>query len=230
MTFRELINEVLIRLREDTIATDWSGNINDSTTVTDYQKVIGSLINDSKRNIESYHDWLILRETKEITTVSGTRNYNLDSGQEIKILDVVNQTDGQRLTQVSRQYMNSVMYPTTANGYPLYYSFRGSDSSNNLKIDLEPIPSTVHTLSFDMVKYQAELKTASTSLKLPDKPVILGAWARAIAERGEDGGTQTSVVAAEVAQSLSQAVMVDSGNTEYETDWYVSSNYQHNNR
>jgi hypothetical protein len=81
-----------------------------------------------------------------------------------------------------------------------------------------------------MVKYQAELKTASTSLKLPDKPVILGAWARAIAERGEDGGTQTSVVAAEVAQSLSQAVMVDSGNTEYETDWYVSSNYQHNNR
>jgi hypothetical protein len=230
MTFRELINEVLIRLREDTIATDWSGNINDSTTVTDYQKVIGSLINDSKRNIESYHDWLILRETVDISTVAGTRNYNLASGQEIKILDVVNQTDGQRLTQVSRQYMNSVMYPTTANGYPLYYSFRGSDSSNNLKIDLEPIPSTVHTLSFDMVKYQAELKTASTSLKLPDKPVILGAWARAIAERGEDGGTQTSVVAAEVAQSLSQAVMVDSGNTEYETDWYVSSNYQHNNR
>jgi hypothetical protein len=230
MTFRELINEVLIRLREDTIATDWSGNINDSTTVTDYQKVIGSLINDSKRNIESYHDWLILRETVDISTVAGTRNYNLSSGQEIKILDVVNQTDGQRLTQVSRQYMNSVMYPTTANGYPLYYSFRGSDSSNNLKIDLEPIPSAVHTLSFDMVKYQDELKTASTSLKLPDKPVILGAWARAIAERGEDGGTQTSVVAAEVAQSLSQAVMVDSGNTEYETDWYVSSNYQHNNR
>ena len=32
MTFRELINEVLIRLREDTIATDWSGNINDRIT------------------------------------------------------------------------------------------------------------------------------------------------------------------------------------------------------
>ena len=221
MTFRELINEVLIRLREDTIATDWSGNINDSTTVTDYQKVIGSLINDSKRNIESYHDWLILRETVDISTVSGTRNYNLASGQEIKILDVVNQTDGQRLSQVSRQYMNSVRYPTTANGYPLYYSFNGADSSNNLKIDLEPIPSAVHTLSFDMVKYQDELKTASTSLKLPDKPVILGAWARAIAERGEDGGTQTSVVAAEVAESLSQAIMLDNGNTEYETDWFI---------
>ena len=222
MTFRELINEVLIRLREDTIATDWSGNINDSTTVTDYQKVIGSLINDSKRNIESYHDWLILRETKEITTVSGTRNYNLDSGQEIKIVDVVNQTDGQRLKQASRQLMNSVRYPTNNSGYPIYYSFNGADSSNNLKIDLEPVPDTAHTLSFDMVKYQDELKTASTVLKIPDKVVIIGSWMRAVSERGEDGGTQSSVIAMEYKEVLNQAIILDSGNTQYESDWYVS--------
>ncbi len=221
MTFRELINEVLIRLREDTIATDWSGNINDSTTVTDYQKVIGSLINDSKRNIESYHDWLILRETKEITTVSGTRNYNLDSGQEIKIVDVVNQTDGQRLKQASRQLMNSVRYPTNNSGYPIYYSFNGADSSNNLKIDLEPIPDTAHTLSFDMVKYQDELKTASTVLKIPDKAVIIGSWMRAVSERGEDGGTQSSVIAMEYKEVLNQAIILDSGNTQYESDWFV---------
>jgi hypothetical protein len=221
MTFRELINEVLIRLREDTIATDWSGNINDSTTVTDYQKVIGSLINDSKRNIESYHDWLILRETKEITTVSGTRNYNLDSGQEIKIVDVVNQTDGQRLKQASRQLMNSVRYPTNNSGYPIYYSFNGADSSNNLKIDLEPVPDTAHTLSFDMVKYQDELKTASTVLKIPDKAVIIGSWMRAVSERGEDGGTQSSVIAMEYKEVLNQAIILDSGNTQYESDWFV---------
>ena len=34
MTYRELINEVLIRLREDTIATDWSGAINDSANIS----------------------------------------------------------------------------------------------------------------------------------------------------------------------------------------------------
>ena len=222
MTFRELINEVLIRLREDTIATDWSGNINDSTTVTDYQKVIGSLINDSKSNVESYHDWLVLRETKEITTVSGTRNYNLDSGQEIKILDVVNQTDGQRLSQVSRQYMNSVRYPTNNSGYPIYYSFNGADSSNNLKIDLEPIPEAVHILSFDISKPQDELKTATTVLKIPTKPVILGAWARAVSERGEDGGTQTGILAEEFKESLNQAIILDSSNVQYESDWIVS--------
>ncbi len=221
MTFRELINEVLIRLREDTIATDWSGNINDSTTVTDYQKVIGSLINDSKRNIESYHDWLVLRETVDITTVSGTRNYSLASGQEIKIMDVIDQSQGTHLVQVSRQYINSTKYPTSNSGDPLYYAFNGADSSNNLKVDLEPIPNSAQTLSFDIVKFQDELKTASTTLKLPEKPVILGAWARAVAERGEDGGTQTSVIAVEVSESLNQAVIRDSGNTQYETDWFI---------
>ena len=41
MTFRELINQVLIRLREDTISSDWSGNINDSADVSAYHKTIG---------------------------------------------------------------------------------------------------------------------------------------------------------------------------------------------
>ena len=89
MTYRGLINQILIRLREDTIPVDWTGNINDSNNVSDYQKVVGSLINDAKRSIESYHDWLILRETVSINTVAGTKNYNLNSGQEIKIIDAV---------------------------------------------------------------------------------------------------------------------------------------------
>jgi len=222
MTFRELINEVLIRLREDTIATDWSGNINDSSTVTDYQKVIGSLINDSKRNVESYHDWLALRETVDVTTVSGTKNYNLSSGQELKVIDVINQATGNNLVQVSRQYMNSVKYPTEATGEPQFYAFNGSDSSNNLKVDMNPIPDSAQTISFDVVKYQDELKVATTVMKMPSNPVILGAWARAISERGEDGGTQSSVVGFEMKEALNQAIILDSGNTQYETDWYVN--------
>jgi len=222
MTFRELINEVLIRLREDTITTDWSGDINDSSTITDYQKVIGSLINDSKRNIETYHDWLVLRETVDVATVNGTRNYNLSSGQEIKILNVINQDTGNNLVQVSRQYMNSTRYPSENSGEPMYYSFNGADSSNNLKVDLEPKPASSQTLSFDIVKYQDEFTLAATTLKIPSKPVILGAWARAISERGEDGGTNVSVAAAETSDAISQAVMLDSGNTQYESEWYVS--------
>tara|TARA_B100001094_G_scaffold264836_1_gene267084 strand:- start:113 stop:814 length:702 start_codon:yes stop_codon:yes gene_type:complete len=227
MTYRELINQVLIRLREDTISSDWSGAINDSTTVSAYQKVIGALINDSKKSIEGYHDWLNLRETVNVSTVAGTKNYNLSSGQEIKVIDVVNNTSGIHLSQVSRQYINTVKYPTDDTGEPLYYAFNGTDTSNNLKIDLSPVPTSVQTLSFDIVKPQDDLTLAATVLKIPAKPVILGAWARAIAERGEDGGTQSSLMAQEANDAIKQAIMLDSGNTQYESDWYIKENYSH---
>lgn len=220
-TFRELINQVLIRLREDTISTDWTGALNDSATITDYQKVIGALVNDTKRNVEAYHDWLSLRETVDITTVSGTRNYNLSSGQEIKILDVINQTQGTHLNQVRLQYMNSLRYPSENSGDPVYYAFNGADSSNNLQVDLEPKPESAQTISFEIVKYQDTLTLATTVMKVPTQPVILGAWMRAIAERGEDGGTQTSIVGAEFSESINQAIMLDSGNTQFESDWFL---------
>ena len=222
MTYRELINQVLIRLREDTIPTNWSGNINDTTVVSAYHKVIGSLINDSKRSIEGYHDWLNLRETKSFNTVSGTKNYNLSSGQEIKILDAVNTNSGHHLKQVSKVYINTVKFPTDDDGQPFYYSFNGSDSSNNLKIDLSPVPTSVETINFELVKYQDDLSTAASVLKIPSNPVILGAWARAISERGEDGGTQSSIMAQEASEALKQAIILDSGNTQYESDWYIN--------
>ena len=221
MTFRGLINEVLIRLREDTISIDWSGDINDST-VSAYEKVIGALVNDAKRHVEQRHDWLNLRSTVDVTTVNGTKNYNLSSGQEIKIMDAINNTTGMHLRQVGKTYINTVTYPSQNTGEPLYYGFNGSDASNNLKVDLSPVPTTAHTISFDIIKYQDDLATASTVISVPERPVILGAWARAIAERGEDGGTQSSLMAQEANEALKQAIMLDSGNTRYETDWYIN--------
>ena len=222
MTFRGLINEVLIRLREDTISSDWSGDINDSSTISAYQKVIGALVNDSKRYVEGRHDWLNLRSTVNISTVNGTKNYNLSSGQEIKIMDAINQTTGMHLRQVGKTYINTVTYPSQNTGEPLYYGFNGSDSSNNLKVDLSPVPTEAHTISFDILKYQDDLTEAATVIKVPEKPVVLGAWAMAISERGEDGGTQSGLMASEALEALKQAIMLDSGNTRYETDWYIN--------
>lgn len=223
MTYREVINEVLIRLRETPIASDWSGSINNSSTVSDYNKVIGALVNDAKRSIESYHDWQILRETVNITTVADTKNYSLSSGQEFKIIDVINNATGNELLQVSRAYLNRERYPTASTGEPHYYGFNGADSSNNLKVDLSPTPSKAETISFDIVKYQDALTTASTVVKIPTKPLILGAYARALSERGEDGGTQSSIAAQEAASAISQAIMMDAGNTQFESDWFMGN-------
>ena len=225
MTFREAINEVLIRLREDTISSNWSGDINDSSDVSVYQKVVGAIVNDSKRSIESYNDWLVLRETVDISTVAATKNYNLSSGQDFKILDVVNNSTGTQLVQVSKAYLNNIKYPTDPTGEPLYYGFNGADASSNLKVDLSPIPTAAQTISFDIVKYQDVLTEAATVIKIPTKPLILGAWARAIAERGEDGGSQASIIADEASTAISQAIMMDSGNVKFESDWFVGNMY-----
>jgi hypothetical protein len=72
-----------------------------------------------------------------------------------------------------------------------------------------------------VVGAQRDLKTASQVLRVPSQPTILGAWAKAISERGEDGGTISSGVAAEARDALNMAVQLDSGNMEYELDWYV---------
>ena len=225
MTYRELINEVLIRLRETTISADWSGAINSSNVLSDYQKLIGSFINDSKRTVESFHDWLILRDTVNVTCVSGTRSYTLSSGQEFKILDSVNNRTGHQLSQVTRQYLNRAKYPTESQGEPSYYGINGKDSSNNLKVEFEPTPNVTDTISFDMVKYQDVLTLAATTVKIPTKPLILGAYARALSERGEDGGTQSSIAATEASSAISQAIMMDGGNTQFESDWFMGNMY-----
>ena len=90
-------------------------------------------------------------------------------------------------------------------------------------MDLSPIPTAAQTISFDMVKYQDVLTEAATVIKIPTKPLILGAFARAVSERGEDGGTQSSLAAQEAGAAISQAVMVDSGNVQFETDWFVGN-------
>ena len=57
MIYRDIINEVLRRLREDQMS-DWSGNLSSSNSSTDYHKMVGDFVNDAKYEIEHYWDWL----------------------------------------------------------------------------------------------------------------------------------------------------------------------------
>jgi len=237
VTFRELINEVLIRLREDTISSDWSGDINDSSNdanISAYQRVIGSLVNDAKSHVESRHDWTALRETFTITTVAATMVYTLGdtnsgAGSNPKILDVINQATGTHLSQVSNEWLNARSFPAAniATGEPYHYALNGSTSvvttrPPDVNVDIYPVPTKAQNINFNLIKIQPAMTTATKILTVPVDPVILGAWARAISERGEDGGTQSSLMAQEANESLKQAIMLDSGNTQYETDWYIN--------
>ena len=231
MQFKELINQVLIRLREDTITVNWSGSINDSNEITPYQKLIASLVNDSKHSVESKHDWIALRGDTWLTTVAGTNVYKTAQSENTRFLDFINTTTGARLKQVSRTTINDERTPDSSynlavgkagpSGEPTEYAVRGTEvNSGKMKIDLNPTPDKAYSLRLTNIKPQVVLTLWDDYLKVPQQPVMLGAWARAISERGEDGGTQSSVVAAETLDALNQAIILDHGNTEFESDWY----------
>jgi len=225
MTYREMINAVLRRLRENTISSNWSGSILDATAVSDYQKLIGDLINESKREVEDAWNWSILRASPTITTVADTQAYTLTGTTErSRILMAQEQSNGTVLQEMSDPYLQFTKYPTSSvqKTIPHYYSVTGVDSSTGyLNVEFDPVPDAAYNITFRVVNPQDDITAATTVIKAPHQPIILGAWARAIAERGEDGGSMSDMVFGQYQNALSDAIQIDSGRTVGEVDFYA---------
>lgn len=225
MTYKELINEVLRRLREDQITSDWSGALATATGPTDYQKMIGDFVNDAKYEVEHYWDWQTLRVTAGINTQNGDMSYALvGAGSDFRVLDVIDTTTGRHLKQIPSTELNNKAFPVSdqVTGEAYQYGFNGIDDNLDMVVDLWPIPDDQRQINFNIVKPQDKLYLATTQIYVNPQAVILGAYVRALSERGEDGGTQVSVAAGEYQNVLSRAVQIDSSKTQYETDWYAN--------
>jgi hypothetical protein len=71
------------------------------------------------------------------------------------------------------------------------------------------------------IKPQTELVANADVLYVPHEPVIMGAYARAIAERGEDAGIQGNEAYALYLQSLADAIALESGRYIEEGEWFA---------
>jgi hypothetical protein len=219
MTYIQIINSVLRRLREDTISADWSSDLIGSTGPTDYQVMIGDFINEVKREVEDAWNWTSLRRTETVSTVNGTRSYNLSSTtQRSRILSVQEQSQGGTLQSVPDSWIKTTQYPTESGGVPGYFSVN-STSSGLLTVQLYPKPDAVYSVDFHLMDPQDNLTEAADVLTVPEYPIILGTWARAIAERGEDGGSLSDMAQFQYQQSLSDAIQQDVGRHTDEVIW-----------
>ena len=222
MTYINIINAVLRRLREDTISSNWSGDLIGSTGPTDYQVLIGDFINEVKREIEDAWDWTSLRRTQAVATVSGTKTYTLTSTtQRTRLTSVLEQSEGYFLKRVNDDWIKGTQYPSASetSNKPYYYSLSGT-SSGALTTQLYPKPDGVYNIDFNMVDPQDDLSSATDVLTVPEFPVILGAWARAIAERGEDGGSLSDMAQLQYTQALADSIAQDAGRHSEEVTWY----------
>ena len=185
MTYLELVNDVLIRLREAEVET---------VSQTDYSKLIGKFVNDAKRQVEDAYSWNVLSTTVTISTVANTHSYSMTgAGQKFRVIDAINDTQDLTLRNIPFANMNRFLnFGTTQTAAPTYYAFNGVDGSDDTKVDVYPVPDAVYSLVFDLIVPQATLSSDSTSLLVPSELVIQNAYARALVERGEDGGLNSS--------------------------------------
>jgi hypothetical protein len=185
MTYLELVNDVLVRLREEQVST-----VNE----TSYSSLIGKFVNDAKRQIEDAYGWNVLGQTVTITTTPGTYIYSLTgAGQKFQVMDVINVTSNVGMQNISFVQMNRFQNLVPAiSGIPEYYSFDGVDGSGDTKVVLYARPDNVYVLPFSLTVPQATLSSDNTLVMVPDVLVVQNAYSRALVERGEDGGLNSS--------------------------------------
>jgi hypothetical protein len=213
MTYLELVNDVLVRLRESTVST---------VGETTYSSLIGKFVNDAKRQIEDSYNWNCLAQTITVSTTSGTSSYALTgAGQKFRVNDALNTTSLIGLRNIEFVDMNRKLnLGAPSQSIPSEFCFSGVDGNGDTKVDLFPVPSGAFTLLFDLTIPQANLSADGTSVKVLDYLVTQSAYARALIERGEDGGTNSNEAYALFRGMLSDAIALES--TRYPEDNFVA--------
>ena len=198
MTYLDLVNEVLRRLRESTVST---------VNQTAYSRLIGLYINDAKRQVEDAWNWDALSVSLPITTSPGTTIYTVTgSGIRQKDINVNITTSGNQapVRQVPSKWIQDQRQLTTVQtSRPSYFAWVGNDGTDS-KVEVFPTPDGAYTLIFNMVVPQVGLSADGDVLTVASEPVIAGAFARALVERGEDGGLNSAE-----AYSLFKSVLSD---------------------
>jgi hypothetical protein len=239
MTYVELVNEVLTRLREDTVT---------SVTENDYSALIGKFVNDAKRVVEDAWSWSQLIRTASIAYTQGaTTFYDLedyepdpDDGQFNERARIYRDPQsGRPVVYVSTddKEREVSIVPTTH-----YKARRLADANNSsqgtvqsiivstnpsaasgkskLRFYLDQIPDANETLLIYLVNPQNALSSNAEVLIAPSDPVVQLAYLYCLYERGEELGEMLNLTASKAEMALADAIMHDSSMT---TDVVLSS-------
>jgi len=211
-TYLDLVNNVLTRLREPTVSS-----VQDNS----YSKLIGVYVNDAKREVEDAYDWNALTNTLTVTTADGVFNYVLTtSGTRFRVIDVLNDTNNFQMKYAPTVWMDKqFLLVESGHGCPAYYNFNGVNTSGDTQVDIFPIPDGVYTLRFNVIVPQTDLSADNDRIYVAGHLVSMLAYAKAIAERGEDSGVLSSEAYQLYRLSLADAVAIERNRYLEEVVW-----------
>ena len=213
MTFLNLVNNVLKRLREDEVNT---------VEESEYSSLVGAYVNDARILVEDAWQWSALKTTETFDTIVGQSKYALtDVDYRSEVLRVLDTADKRELKyQTSRDFRLERMISDSSNSKPLYYTFNDTDANGDLNIEITPNPDTIRTIDVDVVKRTKELVNDSDTLTIPSNPVVQLAYAMCIQERGEAGGLSSTQQFAIAQRAMQDAIALDATKHPEELTWY----------
>lgn len=214
-TYLQAVNDVLLRLRETEVST---------VTETSYSKLIGKFVNDAKTQVEAAYNWNALSDTLTATTTADLFSYVLTgSGVRFRVTDVINDTSNFFMNNTTASWMNQqFLINNVQKGSPQYYNFNGQDSNGDTLVDIFPVPDGVYTLRFNVFLPQAALSSDNTVIKVPADVVVQMAYARALVERGEDGGMASSEAYQLAKNLMSDYIALESNRYIEDTHWVAN--------
>jgi len=120
------------------------------------------------------------------------------------------------------QFNNWYLKGTPVSGSPTYYSFNGTSSDGDTLIEFYPNPNEANVIRINYISRGLDLVDVTDTYAIPSRPIILLAYAKAVEERGEDGGVGSGPAYAMAQRSLSDAIALDAQKHPEETIWEVS--------
>lgn len=212
MTYLNLVNAVLRKLREDTVST---------VDETDYSQLIGDFVNDAKRVVENAWDWSVLRNEVEIETLSGQTKYAITGygtrGEVFGVFDITNKAE---LRQRDKAFIRKQKYTAeTVLGRPSYYVLNGTDASGDTLLELYPTPDATYDIVVDAMLRGGDMSNDSDSTLLPKAPIVQFAFAYALRERGETGGQSAGEQLIFAQEDLRNAIALDASQNADELIW-----------
>ena len=203
-TYLQLVNDVLVRMREPEVSTVAENTVSN---------LVGKYINDAKRQVSDAYDWDAFNTPITVPTVSGqSQGYVITgAGVRFKTMDVINTTSFYQMQPLSHTNYDSFYYttPTPTSGLPMYYTMQGVNSNGDMKVNFWPVPDAVYNIRFSLIVPEADFTTDTSTTLLAREPIVLGAFARALVERGEDGGLTSSEAYALYKSCLSDLISLE---------------------
>lgn len=211
-TFTNAVNYVLRRMRESEVS---------APTDSAYAKMIGDLVNETKREVEDIHDWQNLRTDIQLTMVQSQAEYAVTaSTQRGRVLSVWHDQDMFYLDKAVPRNIKAALAMNADEGRPNQYHMTGHNGTDR-KVTFWIRPNAeVQTLTCEVVVPQAEMSVGTEVFSTPYWPIYLGAYARAIDERGDDQGNALVKAHAVYASAIADAVAHDITDMEGESNWY----------